>query len=101
VFARPQVKYLGFVLSQECISPSHEKVKAVKLYPALGCKGGLGVYRAGFILQKIGSNIAVVVKPLTINPAETRFRMGTQAIRVFPKYEKQALYRSCTGLTQL
>jgi hypothetical protein len=34
VFAQPQVQYLGFVLSQEGITPSPKKVKAVRQYPS-------------------------------------------------------------------
>jgi hypothetical protein len=33
VFAHTQVQYLGYVLSEEGISASHEKVKAIKQYP--------------------------------------------------------------------
>jgi hypothetical protein len=33
IFAQPQVQYLGFVLSEEGVSASPDKVKAVRDYP--------------------------------------------------------------------
>ena len=33
-FAQPQVQYLGFILSEDGISASPDKVKAVRQYPA-------------------------------------------------------------------
>jgi hypothetical protein len=33
VFAKPQVQYLGYILSENGISASPEKVKAVRQYP--------------------------------------------------------------------
>ena len=67
MFAQPQIPYLGFVLSQDGITPSPEKVKAVKQYPApksvKEVRAFLGL--ASFYRQLI-PNFAEIAKPMTV-----------------------------------
>jgi hypothetical protein len=67
VFAHPQVQYLGFVLSQNGIAPSTEKVNAVKQYPlpknVKDVRAFLGL--ASFY-RRLVPNFAEVAKPLTM-----------------------------------
>ena len=65
-FARPRVKYLGYVLSSDGVSASADKVKAVKEYPvpksARDVRAFLGLCS---FYRRLVPNFAQVSKPLT------------------------------------
>ena len=66
VFAQPQVNYLGFVLSEQGVAASPDKIKAVKNYPlpknVKDVRAFLGL--ASFY-RKLVDNFAAEAKPLT------------------------------------
>jgi hypothetical protein len=67
VFAQPQVQYLGYVLSEQGISASPEKVKAVRQYPTpksvTDVRAFLGL--ASFY-RRLVPDFAQIAKPLTV-----------------------------------
>jgi hypothetical protein len=67
VFAQPQVQYLGYVLSEQGISASPEKMKAVKQYPTpksvRDVRAFLGL--ASFY-RRLVPDFAQIAKPLTV-----------------------------------
>jgi hypothetical protein len=66
VFAQPQVQYLGFVLSQEGITPP-EKVKAVKQYLApKSVKEVRAFLGLASFYRKLIPNFSDIAKPMTV-----------------------------------
>ena len=67
VFAQPQVQYLGYVLSQNGITPSPEKVKVVKQYPApKNVKEVRSFLGLASFYRKLIPNFAEIAKPMTV-----------------------------------
>ena len=66
VFAKPQVQYLGFILSKDGISPSPEKLKAVKQYPAPKCVKEVRAFW-GFtsFYRRVIPNYSEIARPMT------------------------------------
>jgi len=66
VFAQPQVNYLGFILYENGVSASPDKIKAVRKYPTpknvTDVRAYLGV--APFF-RRLVQEFAAVVKPFT------------------------------------
>ena len=67
VFAEPQVQYLGFDMSQNDITSSPEKVKAVKQYPApKNVKEVRSLLGLASFYRKLKPNFAEIAKPMTV-----------------------------------
>ena len=67
VFADPQVQYLGFVLSQDGITPSPEKVKTMRQYPApKNVKEVRSFLGMASFYRKFTPNFAEIAKPMTV-----------------------------------
>jgi hypothetical protein len=104
VFAQPQVKYLGFVLSENGVSASADKVKAVKEYPipknAKDVRAFLGL--ASFY-RRLVPNFAEVAKSLTLlikkdekfawSPSQEeafqimKYRLCTTPVLAYPNFD--------------
>jgi hypothetical protein len=80
VFAQPQVQYLGFVLSQEGITPSPEKVKAVRQYPSTKSVNEVRAFLGlASFYRRLVPNFAEIVKPLTVlTRKDQEFNWGPQ-----------------------
>ena len=92
MFAQPHVQYLGYVLSQNGITPSPENVKAVKHYPATNnvkeVRSFLGL--ASFY-RKLIPNFAEIAKPMAVLT-----RKGQEFI--WGPKQKEAFQTLCTAL---
>jgi len=65
VFAQPQVKYLGFVLSEEGFTP--KKVKAVKKYPTPKCVRDVKAFVGlDSFYRRLVPKFAELTKPLKV-----------------------------------
>jgi hypothetical protein len=88
VFAQPQGQYLGFVLSQEGITPSPEKVKAVKTYPApKSVKEVRAFLGLASFYRKLIPNFADCEANDSTHPQRSRVHVGTQATGGLPNAE--------------
>ena len=81
VFAQPQVQYLGFVLTEEGVAASPEKVKAVQNFPTPTCvkdvRSFLGL--ASFY-RRLVPKFAEIAKPLTSLPRKDQpFTWGSKS----------------------
>jgi hypothetical protein len=66
VFAKPQVQYLSYILSENGISASPEKVKAVRQYPTPKCVRGIRAFLGlASFYRSLVPNFAKIVKPLS------------------------------------
>ena len=63
-FAQPQVQYLGYVLSENGVSASADKVKTIENYPTLKNVRDVSVFGPNFY-RKLVHNFAETAKPLT------------------------------------
>jgi len=78
VFAQPQVQYLGFILSEDGISASPDKVKAVRQYPTPKSVKDVRAYigLAAFY-RRLVPNFASIAKPLsTLTRKDQEFIWG-------------------------
>ena len=85
VFAQLQVQYLGFVLSQNGISPSPEKVKAVKQYPApKSVKEVRAFLGLASFCRRLIPNFAEIARPMTeLTRQEQQFTWGPKQQELF------------------
>ena len=85
VFAQPQVKYLGYVLSERGISASPEKVKAVREYPTpRSVKDVRSFLGLASFYRRLVQNFAEEAKPVTILTRKNReFTWGPEQQKAF------------------
>jgi len=78
VFAQPQAPYLDFILSEDGISPSPDKVKAVRQYPKPKSVKDVRAYLGlTSFYWRIVPNFASIAKPLTtLNRKNQEFIWG-------------------------
>jgi len=102
VFADPQVQYLGFVLSQDGITPSPEKVKTMRQYPApKNVKKVRSFLELASFYRKLITNFAEIGKPMTVLTCKGQeFTWGPNQQEAF-QTEGQTLHRASTGVPQL
>ena len=91
VFAQPQVQYLGFVLSENGVSASPEKVKAVRQYPTpknvRDVRAFLGL--ASFY-RRLVPQFAELAKPLTMLTRKNReFSWGPSQQEAFDRLKEK------------
>ena len=66
VFAKSQVQYLGYILSENGISASPEKVKAVRQYPTPKCVRDVRAFLGlASFYRRLVPNFAEIAKPLS------------------------------------
>jgi len=66
VFAQLQMQYLGFILTEDGISTSPDKVKAVRQYPTPTSVKDVRVYLGlASLYRRLVPNFASIAKPLT------------------------------------
>jgi hypothetical protein len=94
VFAQPQVKYLCLVLSQNGVSASADKVKAVKEYPTpKNAKDVRAIFGLASFYRRHVPNFAEVAKPLTLlTRKDQKFAWGPSQQDAFQKMKD----RLCT-----
>ena len=67
VFAQPQVQYIGFILSENGVTASPDKVKAIKQYPTLKCVKDVRAYLGlASFYRRLVPKFAETAKPLTM-----------------------------------
>jgi len=67
VFAQPQVRYLGFIPSENGVTPSPEEVKALKQYPTPKCVKDVTAYLGlASFYRRLVTKFAEITKPLTM-----------------------------------
>ena len=103
-FIKPWVKYLGFVLSENGVSASPDKVKAVKEYPTLkNAKDVRAFLGLTSFYRKLVPNLAEVAKSLIILTRknqdfirgssqqeafeELKYRLSTTPLLLYPNFE--------------
>jgi hypothetical protein len=65
VFAKPQVEYLGYIVSQDCIKASPDKIKAVAHYPVpMTTKEVRSFLGLALFIRRLVPNFAQIAKPL-------------------------------------
>ena len=76
VFIQPKVQYLGFVLSENGVSASTDKVKAIREYPApTNVREFRALLGLASFYRRLVTNFAQIAKPLTIfNAPEIKVR---------------------------
>ena len=94
VFAQPQVQYLGFVLSKDGISPSPEKVKAVKQYPAPTCVKVRAFLGLALFYRRLIPIFSEIARPMTeLTRKEKPFTWESKQQEAFQKMKD----RLCTA----
>ena len=98
--ARPQVNYLGYVLSQDGITASPDKVKAVRNYPTptnvREVRAFLGL--ASFY-RRLVPDFAELSKHLTVlTKKDHDFMWGPEPAGCVRKIEREVMHNPCTGL---
>jgi len=85
VFAQPEVQYLGFVLSENGISASTEKVKAVREYPTpKNITEFTAILGLASFYKTLVPNFAQIAKPLTtLSRTDQKFEWGPSQKEAF------------------
>jgi hypothetical protein len=85
VFAQPEVHYLGFVLSENGVSASSDKVKAVQNYPTPRNVRDVRAYLGlASFYRRLVPNFAEIAKPLTqLTRKGQEFTWGPRQQEVF------------------
>ena len=85
VFAQPRVQYLGFVLSEDGISASPDKIKAVKDYPVpQNVKDVRAFLGLSSFYRRLVPNFADIAKPLTtLTRKDQKFVWGPSQQQAF------------------
>jgi hypothetical protein len=93
VFAQPKVQYLGYVLSKDGVSPSADKVKAVKDYTTpKNAKDVRAFLCLCFFYRKLVPKFAEIAKPLTLTRKDQKFTWGPSQQEAFEELKN----RLCT-----
>jgi len=85
VFAQPKVQYLGFVLSENGVSASTDKVKAVREYPTPTNVRQVRVFLGlASFYRRLVPNFAQIAKPLTtLTRKDQKFEWGPSQREAF------------------
>ena len=99
LFAKSQVQYLGYIMSENGISPSPEKVKAVRQYPTPKCVRNVRTFLGlTSFYGRLVTNFAEIAKPLAVNKKGSRRHMGTPPTGSFWEFERKASNHPSTWL---
>jgi hypothetical protein len=85
VIAQPELCYLGYVLSENSVSASPDKVTAVRQYPVpKNIKDVRAFFGLALFYKRLVSNFAEIAKPLTaVTRKDRKFTWGPQQQQAF------------------
>ena len=85
VIAQPEVRYLGYVLSEKNVSASPDKVTVVRQYPVpKNVKDDMAFLGLASFYRRLVPNFAEIAKPLTaLTKKDRQFTWGPQQQQAF------------------